>query len=491
LNGIIVNKRRVAEHRLADQDRVRIGVYELLYDAAGEPPLDIQTGSGVAAEISELIAAEGLAPAVSSDAIAQAGSPGAERGAQVGRLKKENKLLKLLLGFGKAFSSALTPDEILDRALELAFRMDGVERGFVMLRGEKAGFKPAVLRTRDEKLKAAPSSVVLSRKIIERVTTERLSLLIRNISEDPRFADSESLRLSGTRSAMCAPLLYKQDVFGILYVDCLSKPWAFNQEQLSVFTILAEQAAMSLENARAHEALSHEALKRQALERFLSEPIVEKILANPDHVRLGGENQTATILFTDIRGFTHLAESMEPPAVVALLNEFFTEMTEVIFEHGGTLDKYLGDGLMAVFGAPLTRPDDADRAVETAMELQHVLAQLNRAWQEQGQPQLQIGIGVTTGLVTAGNIGSDRRMDYTVIGDAVNLAQRLCAHAAGGQILISESTSCLLHAGLRREKLQPILVKGKEAPVETYQVVWKGETTNDEGGHEKGTGNRE
>jgi len=502
LNGICVNGRVVREQRLADQDRVSIGVYELLFDATGEPPLDIETGAGVAAEIDRLISAEGAAPDLSTERVAPGTSHGASPGSpplarsgsgprvasvpeQLRRLERENKLLKLLLEFGKAFSPALTPDAIPERALELAFRMDNVERGFVMLRGEKTGFQPAVVRIKTgvgEKVNAGASGVMLSRQIIERVTTERLPLLIRNLAEDPRFAESDSLRLSGTRSAMCAPLLYQQNFFGIFYVDCLTKPWAFNQDELSIFSVLGAQAAASLENARAHAALSRHALERSALERYLSEPIVEKILAHPDQVRLGGENQMATILFADIRGFTHLAEKMPPSAVVELLNEFFTEMTEVIFESGGTLDKYLGDGLMAVFGAPLARPDDAARAARTAIEMQRSLARLNRVGRERGRPWLAIGIGIATGLVTAGNIGSARRMDYTVVGDAVNLGQRLSAGAAGGQILVDDSTRCLVEGLLPTERLAPVLVKGREAAVETYAVLWEpGTGTGDKG----------
>jgi adenylate cyclase len=148
-------------------------------------------------------------------------------------------------------------------------------------------------------------------------------------------------------------------------------------------------------------------------------------------------------------------------------------MTDLIFENGGTLDKYLGDGILAIFGAPIARPDDAARAVKTAVEMQRALVHLNENWQARGQPPLKVGIGVNTGPVTAGNIGSTKRMDYTVIGDAVNLASRLCAKAAGGQILASESTFNALTEGLPARRLEPILVKGKGTPVEVYDIIWE------------------
>jgi adenylate cyclase len=163
---------------------------------------------------------------------------------------------------------------------------------------------------------------------------------------------------------------------------------------------------------------------------------------------------------------------MQPQEVVELLNEYFTLMTDLIFENGGTLDKYLGDGIMALFGAPLAKPDDALRAVKTGVEMHQALARLNASWEARGLRSWTMGLGINTGPVTAGNIGSARRMDYTVIGDAVNLSSRLCANAAGGQILLSDSTFQLLDGTYPARRLDPIQVKGKETPVEIYQIMW-------------------
>jgi adenylate cyclase len=471
LNGTLVNGQQIHEHRLTDQDKINIGMYELKYDLAAGEAIHVEAGSRVAADVSQLVTPENLSTALR--ARVEAGAAPAEAiHDRLRNLEKENKLLKLLLGVGKTLSSVLTADEVMQRVMELVFQMENVERGFVMLSDGKKGFKPAVLLYKDEKLKREARGVVLSKTLIERATTERLPLLIHDVAGDERFSASESLRLSGIRSAMCAPLIYKDKVFGLFYVDCLTKPYAFSKEELSIFSVVAAEAAISFDNTQSHEELALRVVERKALERFLSSAIVEKILANPDQIHLGGENQQATILFADIRSFTRMAEKMEPHKVVELLNEYFTEMTELIFENGGTLDKYLGDGIMALFGAPIARPDDALRSVKTAMEMQRAMVRLNEDWQARGQPAMQAGIGVNTGAVTAGNIGSTRRMDYTVIGDAVNLASRLCAKAAGGQILVSDSTFRLLAGEMPARKLEPILVKGRAAPVEVYEIVW-------------------
>lgn len=472
LNGTYVNGQQIQERRLADQDRVFVGMYELKYQASSEDALHVETGPGAGADVTGLVSPETLSAALRlrvEPGVAPPPSPGEHLKA----LERENKLLKLLLGVGKMLSSVLTPEDVMRRVMELVFQMENVERGFVMLYDdEKKAFKPAVLLYKNEKLKSAAHRVVLSKTIVDRVMTERLPLLIHDVASDKRFSASASLRLSGILSAMCAPLIYKDKVFGLFYVDCLTKPYAFSKEELNIFSVVAAEAAIRFDNARSHEELSQRVMERQALERFLSPSIVEKILANPDQVHLGGENQTATVFFADIRAFTRMSEDMEPLHVVEVLNEFFTEMTDLLFDNGGTLDKYLGDGIMALFGAPIARHDDAQRAVKTAIEMQRALRRLNYAWKERGQKSMQMGIGVNTGPVTAGNIGSAKRMDYTCIGDAVNLASRLCAHAAGGQILISDSTFKSLVRTVPSKKLEPIRVKGKETAVEIHEVLW-------------------
>lgn len=471
LNGTYVNSQKIQEANLKAGDCINAGVYELRYEVGPATRLRIQTGKTVPGHVAELIDPQDL---TSSLRPAPSAAPGEDVAIEdrVRDLEKENHLLKLLLGVGKTLSAAHTSEETLERVMKLIFQMENVERGFVMLRDEKKGFLPAVLLYKDEKLRKQNRGVALSRTLIDRVMKEKLPLLIHDVAQDERFRASESLRLSGVQSAMCAPLLYRDQVLGLFYVDCLSKVWGFTQEELSIFSVVAAEAAISLASAQSHQELAKRLMEKKALERFLDSAAVEKILANPDQISLGGENQKATILFSDLRGFTQLSEKMEPADVVELLNECFTEMTDLVFEKSGTLDKYTGDGLMVVFGAPLARPDDAQRAVETAIAMQLALQRLNEHWKKTGRQPLRMGIGINTGVVTAGNIGSTRRMDYTVIGDSVNLASRLCANALPGQVLISASCKEDLDGGFPLKKLDVIRVKGREASVDIYEVGW-------------------
>jgi len=256
-----------------------------------------------------------------------------------------------------------------------------------------------------------------------------------------------------------------------LYVDNLRAPSAFTEEELNIFAVVATQAAAAIDNAMAHGRLAKQAVERSALERFLAPEVVEMVAANPSEIRLGGVNQKVSILFADIRGFTTLSEDMAPEVIVELLNEFFTRASEVIFQHGGTLDKYLGDGVMALFGAPISKGDDALNAVRAALAIQKMLAELASDMSPGKWPELRVGVGVNTGIVTAGNIGSPKRIDYTVVGDAVNVASRMCASAKPGQVMISKSTAEELKGAFRLRRLRPLKVKGRSRALSVYSVA--------------------
>lgn len=211
--------------------------------------------------------------------------------------------------------------------------------------------------------------------------------------------------------------------------------------------------------------------------RYVSPVVVEQLMRESD-VQLGGVKQEVTVLFSDIRGFTAFSEGKPPELVVTRLNEYFTAMTGCVFRHGGTLDKYLGDGLMAVFGAPLPVPDHARRAVAAAVDMQEQLAELNCRWAARGEPAQGIGVGINSGRVVVGNIGSPERMDYTVIGEAVNLAARLEAlnKDYGTQVILSEHTFRLLApgdvpAGWELRELGGAEVRGLAEPVRVYDLI--------------------
>ena len=267
---------------------------------------------------------------------------------RVKKLERENYLLTVLYEAGKALNSKLALEHICEQVVSLACLIEGVERGFVMLFDEQGEVvRQSEVRYRDsassgsrpatpERAKSARSAIpdrakaarsgspgsgdpgpqiILSKSVLELVRKERQPILIEDVSADERFTGSESLKISGLRSAMCAPLVGKDHLFGILYVDNLERASAFTQEELNVFALVAAQAGAAIDNAVAHEKIAQQSLQRSALERFLAPEVVEMVVANPD-IRLGGVNQEVTVMFADIRGFTAMSEDMEPGRVV-------------------------------------------------------------------------------------------------------------------------------------------------------------------------------
>jgi adenylate cyclase len=463
-NGVLLNGERItADAKLTAGDRAHLGLFELRLEQVDDAKFLVQK-----AEI----------PSTVKDMIAQPmmEMTGAivDTQEQLGRLERENYLLRVLYDAGKALNAKLSTEDIAAQVMSLAFRVEGVERGFLMFfdeNGEVAHQSEVRYRTPP---KDDQPQIILSKKIIQRIKDEVQPILIHDATADERFAESDSVRLSGLRSAICAPLASVDRLYALLYVDNLERASAFTQQELNVLSLVAAQAAAAIDNAMTHKQLSQQAIQRAALERFLSPAVVEMVAAHPDEVRLGGVSKEVSVLFADIRGFTGISEKMAPARVVEILNDYFTRVTDIIFGHDGTLDKYLGDGVMAVFGAPISRDNDARNAVRAAVEIQRLVVQLNRDAAARDWPELKIGIGINTGNVVAGNIGSPTRLDYTVIGDTVNAAARLMATARAGEVLISESTADKLPSKeFLLTSLEPLLLRGKTQKIGVYRVGWQ------------------
>ncbi|MDH3602293.1 MAG: adenylate/guanylate cyclase domain-containing protein, partial [Candidatus Tectomicrobia bacterium] len=220
-------------------------------------------------------------------------------------------------------------------------------------------------------------------------------------------------------------------------------------------------------------AAKERAFIRGAFSKYVPETVVSELLQHPERLQLGGEERVLSILFSDVEGFTTLAETMPPDVLVQLINEYLSEMTAIVLAHGGIIDKYEGDLIMAEFGAPLALPDHAAKAVQTGLAMQQRLGELRQAWAARGLPQLRCRIGINTGLVIVGNMGSSQVFDYTVMGDAVNVASRL--ESANKQydtaLMISECTHAQLPPGRFRTRLLDIIrVKGRSEPIKVYDV---------------------
>ncbi|MEQ1690399.1 MAG: adenylate/guanylate cyclase domain-containing protein, partial [Gemmatimonas sp.] len=277
------------------------------------------------------------------------------------------------------------------------------------------------------------------RAIVNGVAERQVALLTHDAREDTRTA-GESVVRQAVRSAMAAPLLGEGQVtIGVAYVDNVRSASAFADDDLHFLVAFAGIAAAAVEREASASQLRHAAHVRENFERYFSPQLAERIAATSGSITLGGTRQHVVVLFSDIRGFTAIAESLPPIEMANQLNEYFGVMVECVFAHGGALDKFIGDSLLAYWGAPLARDDDAPRALAAAQAMGAALKTLNARWRAEGRPELHAGVAIHCGEAFLGNIGSPRRLEYTLIGDTVNLTSKLCGRARGGEILITDA----------------------------------------------------
>jgi adenylate cyclase len=379
--------------------------------------------------------------------------------------RRDRLKLALLLEMSKALTRTASIEELLDKMVIFTFKLLDVERVAVLLGEDPKRLVPSVSRTRGGLDEPAEISPALVATVIE----QKVAIL--SDAHDTHRPTPSSAN-AGPGSAACAPLIASQGrLLGVLYVDSTTPTTRVTDEDLDFLVAFAGIVAVALDNIRYGEQVRHEARVRENFERFFTPHIAQRIASMPQSVVLGGERRNVAVLFADIRGFTPLAAKLAPDDTARLLNEFFTEMVECVFRHGGTLDKFLGDAVMAQWGAPISTVDDADRALSAAREMLAAVDELSARWQAAGRPGFQIGIGLNYGDAFAGFTGSERRLEYTVIGDTVNTASRLCAWAEGQEILMSASMCAAVANTEGITERAPLVLRGKPDPVPVFRTV--------------------
>ena len=389
--------------------------------------------------------------------------------AELSSLERSNKVLFVLYEISKQLNSIHDFNELLNKIMDLIFVIIDADYGFLILTGEeeKDELIPVVVKSRDGE-KRDKRELKASRTIIKRVIRDKVALLTSNAMTDNRLDHAKSLFIKQIRSAICVPLWKNEKIIGVIQLDSVRFDNQFTQDDLELLKAIGSHMAMVIEQASLNQQIREEEQMRNRLERFIPPQIIDMVFKGGQELMEPNE-LTVTIVFTDIIGFTRLSEEMPPREVNLLLNHYFSTMTDIIFKYDGTLDKYVGDGLMAVFGAPVEKEDDSERAIMAAKEMLQELAMMREKahWDR----DLHIRIGINTGRVVAGNVGSPKRMDYTVIGDAVNIASRLESLAEPNQILIGEETYRRVKGRVEIRRVGPRKVKGKAADIMVYEVV--------------------
>ena len=484
-NKVFVNGEATYEHPLTDGDRVTIGASTLRFEQQKEErQTDVHYDDKPLGHTQLLISANDVMTTVLRASKPPTQTTALERDKEMEALQRKANILAELYEMSKTLGSVFDLNAIFAKATDIIFRSTPADRVVALLAeitpggsNEDVELVPVATRARDEKLAAHAKKLTIGRTITRKVMKDRVALLSQDAAAE--FVGVESIVSQGVRSTICAPLVAESGVHGALYADRLDPFAAFKPDDLELITAVAAQTAVAVENARAHERLAREEVARANYGRFLPEYVVKQMLENPESFKLGGVNQTITVLFADIRGFTRLSEHAKPEKVVQLLNKYFSAMTDIIFAHGGTLDKYLGDGLMALFGAPTATPEDATNALNAAVAMQRRVIGINEELRAEGFNEIGIGIGLHTGEATVGYIGSERRSEYTAIGDTVNTAARLESNSISGQILLSESSARAATSRYQLKQRDPIYVKNRAQPVPLFEVEWEAGASQD------------
>jgi adenylate cyclase len=481
-NKVYVNTQPSLEYDLQPGDRVVIGSSTLAYEEAAQdsaPAVNYDDSAPLGAT-QMVSASELLSNVLKASQPSAAGKSAEEREKELASLQRKASILSEMYEMSKVLGGGFDLDAVFAKATDIVFRMTEADRVVALLTEANGGgepeLTPVALRARDPQLEEQARKMTIGRTITRTVIKDRVTLLLQDATADERFAGAASVVTQGVRSTICAPLVTESGVHGALYADRLEPFSTFKPDDLELLTAVAAQAAIAVENTRAHERLAREEVARANYGRFMPEWVVKQMLEDPDSFKLGGVNQVVTVLFADIRGFTRLSEHALPEKVVQLLNRYFSEMTEIIFANGGTLDKYIGDGLMALFGAPTVTANDASNGIKAAVDMQRAIIGINEDLEAEGLPRVAVGIGLHTGVATVGYIGSVKRSEYTAIGDTVNLSARLESNCQGGKVLISDAT--LQAATIARGLYQftprdPITVKNRTQPVPIFEVEWQ------------------
>ena len=475
-NGIFINGQRVNEHVLRDGDSFSISKYTLEFkDAAGTPSVryashDIE-GTMVMRTPGEIAA---VIPQIDKAAISQIHPSNKSVLDYVDVLRKKAETLARIYELNQMLGSDFSQEDIFKKVSEMVFRLTPADRFLVLLLDADSGeLSTVAAEFRNPGSAQASEQVTISKTVVDRVMAERISVLSFDTLSDQRFVQAKSIVMQKISSVMCAPLLRKNDVLGVIYVDCRETMKLLREDDLDLLNAVAAETSIAVDNALTHKRLVREELARAKYRRFMPAHVVDEILASPNTLMLGGTNSCITALFSDIRGFTSMSEKLKPQEVVQILNEYFADMTPIVFEYQGLLDKFMGDGLMALFGVPYACDDAAANAVAAAIGMQRRMAVVNEELRTLGLSEIAIGIGINTGTATVGYIGSRERTDYTAIGDTVNLAARLEKRAGAGQIIVSRFTFEAMGEKFPVRPCDQMRVKGKQEPVQIYEVLWQ------------------
>jgi adenylate cyclase len=373
----------------------------------------------------------------------------------------------LLYELARDLSSSLELDVVLDKARDRVITLMKASRGFIVLVDPVTG--TISLPTSGSEADSERNRLFLgSRTVIEQVVRTGQAVVSTDASLDDRFKGQQSVILQNLRSIIAVPLVTKGKVIGAVYVDNPFQAAIFEEKDKEFLQAISDLAAIGIDNARQYERSDQ---LRSLFELHVNKQVTDYVLARSDRATpfLHGERREVTMLNSDIAGFSALLQRMEAEELVVFLNHYFERMIDVVLAHGGNIDKFQGDGMLVVFGAPNPMTDHAAQALKAARGMVREIDRLNRELIDAGQPGISVGIGLDTGYVVMGHVGSERRLEFTLIGVPVNNSSYL-SKVRPARVLMSETTRDLLPAGFEVTDYEPMLLKGAIQPQPIYQL---------------------
>lgn len=471
-NGSFIGGVRVSRHMFQDGDEVVLGKTHLIFRLETE-----QEKMARMVNISRISSASQVQDRIDVAAIEEflpeedVADPNALR-VDYEKMRLGNELMARI-GLERDLISAL--EKVTDELM----RIFPADRCVVMLPHPQTG---ELIPRFVHPVAAKNETVSVSESVLREVRENKSAILLADANQDSRFSEASSLIMQGIRSVMCAPLMHGGEFLGVVHIESKQAQHSFNRKDLQLFTGIVRHVAMAVVNAHLLRKIEDDAKNRAQFERLLSPGVVEQIMEGKVSLEQGGELRDVTILFADIRGYTSLSRRSSATDVVVLLNRYFETIVDVVFRYNGTVDKYIGDEIMVLFGAPVAVEDAPDQAVACALEMLGAIEIFNYQREQNGEEPIKVGIGINSGEVVVGSIGSSQTMQYTCIGDAVNVASRLTGMAGPGDVIVSEETMSQVKKKMNAEALPPAKVKGIDGTLQAYSVKALLEDTNGKGG---------
>src|SRR3954466_13270845 len=471
-NGVKLNGNLVTEAQVAAGDKLSVG--SVLLDARALPSVDFNADSmfdnpsgTVIRRISDFNSEFGLDISEALENKGPITRPPSQPGLREPAVSRE-KIFQVLVQVAKALLASEELQVVLTTVMDIIFRYLPVERGLIILFDEEGNPVPKLTKFIDG---AEQQDIPISRTILKMVAQQQVALMTSNALEDARLLGGKSIAIHGIRSAMCVPLWNRQRVIGAVQVDSPIHIGSFTEEDLDLLTALANFAAVAIERAQLAEKIEEEKKIRSRMERYHSPAVVDEIVKGLISTESEVRSTDLSILFADISGFTPMSESKKPEEVAEFLSHFFSCAVESIFAYGGTLDKFIGDAVMAFFGAPIPQDNHADRAVLAGLMMQRLVGDWNAERAKTDLPPVFIRIGINSGLAVVGNVGTEKRVDYTVLGSSVNIASRLESGVAKpGQVVISQNTMDRVIGSFDTEPLGEFVLKGLQQKMPVFAV---------------------